>query len=239
MSKSYKWLGGSLGWLVGGPVGGFLGFVAGNMMEEEPEAEAANPNENVSELEACWMVIASHIIQADGKVSLSELDAVRKFVQTVSGEEHIEDKMKVLNHCLSHHYELEKACGYIRIYHHEDVAHQTLRFAYEVAVSDSNSLAESEKKALFKIAGLLNINDVVYRKLIASWSEILVDDFSVFDLKSNATQVEVRMAYRKLVLKIHPDRNAHYTTEEVKQAEMRLQQLREAYERLTEKFKSQ
>lgn len=227
-----KWLGGGLGWLVGGPIGGLLGFVAGNMINEEPEAEAASEGSAASELEACLMVMASHIIHADGKVSLKEIDEVRKFIINTAGEARVDAKMQVLNHCLNHQYELEKACGYIRIYQNETVTLQTLRLMYDVAACDG-ALSEREHKLLFYMAGQLNINDIVYNNLMQQWTIVATDDFTLFDLPNGATQVEIRNTYRRLVLKIHPDRNAHYSEAQKKAAERQMQLLREAYERLS------
>ena len=231
MSGYGKWLGGGLGWLVGGPIGGILGFVAGNVLNDEPEAEAATQSSKVSELESCLMVIASHVIHADRKVSLREIDTVRSFFLNASGERGIEDKMSVMNHCLNHQYELEKACGYIRIYQNETIALQSLRLMFDIALCDSD-LSDKEHKMLFRIAGLLNINDVVFKKMIQQWAIIVQDDYTLLNVTKNSTQAEIRNAYRKLVLKLHPDRNSNYTETEKKNAERKLQALREAYKRL-------
>ena len=232
MSGYSKWLGGGLGWLVGGPIGGILGFVAGNILNEEPEAEVQGQHNQTSELESCMMVMASHIIHADGKVSLKEIDAVRNFFMEIGGGEHVESKMKVMNHCLNHEYELEKACGFVRIYQTEAIAIQCLRFLYGVAISDEK-LSEKEYKLLFYIAGQLNINDVVFGKLMKEWTIAGNDDFGLFNLHETATVEEIRTVYRRMVLNIHPDRNPSYSDEERKEAERQLQLLREAYERLT------
>jgi len=231
MSGYGKWRVGSLGWLIGGPIGGILGFVAGNVLGDEPEAEVASHSSKVTELESCLMVLASHVIQADGKVSLKEIDAVRSFLINTSGEKNIESKMSVMNHCLHHQYELEKACGYIRIYQNETVAHQSLRLMFDIALCDYE-LSEKEHKILFRISGLLNINDVAFKKLVQQWAIVIQDDYTLLGVTKNATQAEIRNAYRKLVLKLHPDRNSQYTDAEKKSAERKLQALRESYKRL-------
>lgn len=238
MSSYEKWIGAGLGWLVGGPIGGLLGFAAGNLITNAPEAEVADTNSHVSELEACLLVIASHVIKADGKASLQEVEFVRQQLIATNGEKFIEEKMRVFHHCMAHSYELEKSCGYIRIYQTPTVAVQTLRWAFAIAIAD-NELTEKERKVLFYIAGLLNINDVQFKKLLSEWQPKTQSLFDLFELKETASKTELVSSYRKLVLKLHPDRNPHYNEKECKQAELKLQQLREAYEQLLkEKFSS-
>lgn len=236
MGNYEKWIGAGLGWLVGGPIGGLLGFAAGNLISTSPEAEAAENESHVSELEACLLVIATHVIKADGKATLQEIEFVRQQLIATNGENFIEEKMRVFHHCMAHTYELEKSCGYIRIYQTPTVAVQTLRWAFAIAIADKE-LSEKERKLLFYIAGLLNINDVQFKKLISEWQPKTQSLFDLFELNETASKTELVSAYRKLVLKIHPDRNPNYTEKERKQAELKLQQLREAYEKLLkEKF---
>jgi DnaJ like chaperone protein len=231
MSDYGKWLGGGLGWLVGGPIGGILGFVAGNVLSDEPEAEATSKISDVTELESCLIVLASHVINADGKVSLKEIDAVRKFFVSTEGERNIESKMSVLNHCLNHQYELEKACGFIRIYQSETIALQTLRLMFDIALCDAD-ISLNEQKVLARIARLLSIHDVVFKEMLKQLVVVVQDDYTLLNITKNATQVEIRNAYRKMVLHLHPDRNSQYTDAEKKSAERKLQELREAYKRL-------
>ena len=231
-----KWIGAGLGWMVGGPIGGLLGFAAGNLLNDTPEAEAVDSGSNVSELEACLLVIATHVVKADGKATLQEVEFVRQQLIATNGEQFIEDKMQVFHHCMAHTYELEKSCGYIRIYQSETVTIQTLRWAFAIAICD-NELSEKERKLLFYIAGLLNINDVVFKKLLAEWQPKVQSLFDLFELKETATKAELVTAYRQLVLQLHPDKNPNYTEKQRKQAELKLQQLREAYQQLLkEKF---
>lgn len=231
MSGYGKWIGAGLGWMVGGPIGGLLGFVTGNILNGEPNAEATEVSNHVSELEACLLVIASHVIRADGKVSLQEVEFVKQQLIATNGEQFIEDKMRVFQHCLTTTYELEKSCGHIRIYHSRTVATQSLRWAFAIAISDKE-LSEKERKLLFYIAGLLNINELDFKDLLEKWQPKAQSLFDLFNLKETSTKMELVASYRKLVLKLHPDRNLYYTETERKQAELKLQQLREAYEQL-------
>jgi DnaJ like chaperone protein len=233
MSKYDKWIGAGLGWLVGGPIGGLLGFAAGSLLNDAPKAEATHSNSSLSELEACLLVIASHVVTADGAPTLQQIEFVRNQLIAFSGEKNIDEKMRVFNHCLAHRYELEKSCGYIRVYQSEAVAIQSLRWAHAIAICD-RELSENELKLLFYIAGLLNINDVAFKKLLSEWQSKHANLFKLFELNENAGKQELITAYRKLILKIHPDRNPQYSHKERKWAEMKLQQLREAYQQLLE-----
>jgi hypothetical protein len=61
-------------------------------------------------------------------------------------------------------------------------------------------------------------------------SNIYEKYFEILGLKSNATWQEVRTAYRKLVLKVHPDKNKAHSAEES------FKEIQDAYEKLHEMF---
>lgn len=226
-----KWIGAGLGWMVGGPIGGLLGFAAGGILNSTPEAEAATESIHVSELEACLLVIASHVIKTDGRATLQEIEFVRQQLIATNGEYHIDEKMQVFHHCLAHEYELEKSCGYIRIYQSKAAAIQSLRWAFAIAICDKE-LSEKERKLLFYIAASLDISKALFLELLTEWQPKTQSLFDLFELKETATKTELVATYRKLVLKFHPDRNPNYNETQRKQAELKLQQLREAYEKL-------
>jgi len=60
------------------------------------------------------------------------------------------------------------------------------------------------------------------------------DLYKLLDVTKDATDSEIKKAYRKLALKLHPDRHANSSEEEKSQAEMKFREVNLAYEILSD-----
>lgn len=61
--------------------------------------------------------------------------------------------------------------------------------------------------------------------------------YQVLELQNNASDEEVKKAYKKMAVKYHPDKHANRTEQEKKEAEEKFKTIAEAYEVLTNKEK--
>jgi len=59
-----------------------------------------------------------------------------------------------------------------------------------------------------------------------------MDYYSLFGLQSNATDAEIKKAYRELSFKYHPDKNVNATDYQRKENEKKIKEINEAYETL-------
>ena len=96
----FKWIGGALGFIVYPPLGAFLGFFLGSIIDgltdEQKEIPGSGSDENTgsgnfdegrrNSFLFSMLVISSYIIRADGKIMHSEMEYVRKFLRTNFGE---------------------------------------------------------------------------------------------------------------------------------------------------------
>ena len=92
MSGWNKWIFGSLGWALGGPIGGILGFAIGSISEDAIKFKAgAIPNAKTTYLpndfSAALLVLCAAVIKSDQKVMRSELDYVRAFFNKISDDD--------------------------------------------------------------------------------------------------------------------------------------------------------
>lgn len=231
MFKYEKWLGVSLGWVVGGPVGGLLGFIAGNLLEKDSRSDSAAFTQGLTEFEVNLIVLASHLIKIDGRVSLAEVAFVKNFLNTHFDANYSERRTQVINHCLQHEYDLSAACDQIRVHTPRPTRIQAVHFLFDVAACDGE-VNERESYFIFRIAGYLNINDVEFRRIKAEHAEQHISIYDVLGIKRSAEIGEIRTAYRKLALKYHPDRNKTATEAEKKALAVQFQKIQEAYEKI-------
>lgn len=232
MAKYEKWLGAGLGWVVGGPLGGLLGFVAGTLSERGDKSEAQKLADGVTDFEVNMLVIASHLMKVDAPVSLAEINFVRNLMNAQFDDTKSTKREQILNQCLQREYDLHVACEQMRMYAERGTRVQVVRFMLDLALADGE-LSEHENYFIFRVAGYLNVNDVDYRKLKAEHLNDKQSAFEILEVSRYATADEVRTAYRKLVLKYHPDRNKTATEAEQKKLAAKFQQVKEAYEEIT------
>jgi DnaJ like chaperone protein len=232
MAKYEKWLGASLGWmLTGNPIGAVLGFVAGTLLQQGEKERSAGAVKGVSEFEVNLIVLASHLIKIDGGILPAEIAFTESFLNAHFDARFSEERSGIFRHCLQKEYDLNAACGQIRMYSEIGTRMQVVRFLIDVAQSDG-PMTERENYFIFRIAGYLNINDVDYKKLRA---EHPLQPASVYELLGVTREMnfaEIRTVYRKLVLKYHPDRNKDASEEERKKLALKFQQVQEAYEKI-------
>jgi DnaJ like chaperone protein len=231
MAKYEKWLGAGLGWVVGGPLGGLLGFIAGNLIDKETKLETSSLTNGLTEFEVNLIVLASHLVKVDAEVSLAEVSFLNDFLNRHFNETQSNQRARVINHCLQNEYNLDAACHQIRLNTPHATRIQVVHFLFDLAYCDGD-LTERENYFIFRIAGYLNVNDVDFKKIKAEHHPPRPTIYQVLEVSPNANMHQIRTAYRKLVLKYHPDRNKTATEQEKKKLAAKFQQIQEAYEKI-------
>ena len=232
MAKYEKWLGASLGWmLTGNPLGGVLGFLAGTLLQQDDPNASKTAVKGVSEFEMNLMVLASHLIKIDGLPGADEVAFTENFMNAHFDNQFANQRTDILQHCLQKEYDLNGACGQIRMYSEQGTRVQVVRFLIDLAQCDG-IMTERENYFVFRIAGYLNVNDVDYKKLKAEHAIQPLSTYQILGVTQQMNFAEIRTAYRRLVLKYHPDRNKDAGDAEKRRLAHKFQQVQEAYEKI-------
>lgn len=232
MAKYEKWLGAGIGMAMGGPIGGLVGFIAGSMFgggSKQPKQQV-NPLE-ISEFEVNMLVLASHLVKIDGHVNLQELNFVSSFMNAHFGDENNRERDRVFNHCLQKEYDLNIVCDQLRNYYTHSTRVQVIHFMLDLADADGE-LNETENYFIFRIAGYINVHDADYRKLKKERGGYVSTEYDLLGVKPSDSFEEIKIVYRKLVLKYHPDRNISLGEQERKQLSAKFQLIQEAFEKI-------
>jgi DnaJ like chaperone protein len=230
MGKYSKWIGGTLGWAFGGPIGAILGFAFGSMIDGVNITTVSN-NTQSGDFLASLLVLTAAVMKADKKVMKSELDFVKQFFLRQFGTNVTEQYMLALRELLKKDVSVREVC--LQIKQNMDYAArlQLIHYLFGVAAADGQIHVE-EIAVVEEIAHYLNIqfND------ISSIKAMFVKDndsaYKILEITQDATDDEVKKAYRKMAVKYHPDKVNTLGEDIQHAAKEKCQQLNNAYEQI-------
>ena len=218
------------------------GFTGGNAAWEQAERRRYYEGQRNSFLFSL-LVLASYIIRADGRVMHSEMEFVRSFLRRNFGEAAVEQGNAILlrlfdeqkrmdaSHPGAFRDVIRESCAQIAANMDYAGRLQLLNFLVMIAQADGN-VARGEVDALKDVARCMGVADADIDSMLKLSGGTLDDAYAVLGVSPEATDDEVRAAYRKLALKHHPDRVAALGEDIRRAAEKKLQEINEAKERI-------
>jgi DnaJ like chaperone protein len=93
-------------------------------------------------------------------------------------------------------------------------------------------VADEEIRVLSNIANLLGIPRADFESVKNMFYRDVNSDYKVLGIESNATEEEIKKAYRQMAIRYHPDKVIHMGEEYQKGAKEKFQKIQEAYENI-------
>jgi DnaJ like chaperone protein len=232
MAKWNKWIGGALGWAMGGPIGGILGFALGAISDEatqtyQPGTSAALPND----FSAVLLVLCAAVMKADNRLMKTELEYVRKFFTQQFGAELTKHRMLLLREILKQEIRLYEVCNQIRTHVDSASKLQLLHLLFGIAAADGN-VNKEEQNVLQMIASQIGINERDYISLLSMFVKNGDAAYKILEIEKSASDDEVKKAYRRMAMRYHPDKVHHLGAEFQKDALEKFKKINEAYEEI-------
>jgi DnaJ like chaperone protein len=243
-----KWIGGIVGFMAAGPLGALAGYALGKLLEGSNDysgnGEYTHTDPTYGQRNSflfSLLVMASYIIKADGKVMHSEMEFVRQFLRVNFGETAVSEGNQILLNLFEQRKRMEAKdpsafknaiyeCGeQIKVSMNYEQRLQLLGFLAKIAQSDGN-VCNEEVEALKEIAFYIGLSTQEVDSMLNLGGKTLTEAYKVLEINEDATDEEVKKAFRKLALKHHPDKVASLGEDIKKAAEEKFQQINNAKE---------
>jgi len=229
-----KWLGGALGWAFGGFFGAFIGYQLGSMFDGKKGSQRG------TSFELALLGLSSIVIKADGKVKKEELNYVKNFFRQNFGEAKSKLYFKVFNELKDKEPpSLKSLCSQVNQNVNHNGRLQIIHFLFAVASSD-HEIADVELKTIKTIANYFHINNYDFQSIHSMFlgkSNNIENDYKILEVTKDATDDEVKKAYRKMAKKYHPDKLQGVSDDVVKMAQEKFNKVTQAYNRIMDSRK--
>lgn len=249
-----KWIGATLGWSLGGPIGAIIGLALGSLgdafatgkgnillgngqSQQRRRTQQPNyrtrprqrPKTNSGDFEVSLLILASIIIKADGKQDQRELDFVRKQFTSMYGKQRANNAFKLFKNISKQKVSTRQVCLQIKQMMDHPSRLQLMHFLFGIAKAD-DIVTEDEIRQIYTISGYLGISSKDFESIKAMFYNSRENAYKILEISKSATDNEVKKAYRKMAKKYHPDKVIHLGKEHQKGAEEKFRQVQSAYE---------
>lgn len=242
MSKFGPWIGGAIGWATIGPIGAILGFAFGKMFSDlshsvewgpigTPDETGQNPATRHGDFALSLIVLSAAVMKADDKIMRSELEYVKGVLKKNFGQDQAEQLTRMLQELLKQNVDAKRVAEQISTFMDGSKRLLLLQYLFGIAKADGQ-IHEKEVACIRQIAGWMGISAGELRSIEEMFQTGEADPYKILEIAPEATESEIKKAYRSLVVKFHPDKIQDLGPSHQKQAQERFLTIQAAYEKI-------
>jgi DnaJ like chaperone protein len=230
-----KWLGGGLGFVMGGPIGGLLGFLVGSMIDGTTVTTSSyspgTARTSQGDFGMSLLVLVAAVMKSDGKVVKSELDYVKQFFVRQFGEDPARHALLTLKDILKQDIPVKEVCLQIKDNMDYSSRLQLLHILFNVSLADT-MIHPLEIQIIEKISSYLGVRSGDFLSIKNMFIPETDSSYKILEIERSATDEEVKKAYRKMAVKYHPDKVSHLGEDVRKSADDKFARVNEAYNKI-------
>jgi len=229
--RSYgKWIGGGLGWAFGGPLGAILGFAMGSMFDGSSQGSIYRGTAR-GDFAMSLLVLSAAVMKADTKILKSELEYIKNFFIRQFGLDEAERLIPIMKEVLKQEINIREVSVQVGQYMDYPSKLQLLHFLFGIASADGQYHA-SEVDVIEEISGFMGVRAADFSSIRAMFVKNINSAYDILEIVPEATDEEVKKAYRRLAIEYHPDKVSHLGEDIRKAATEKFQTLNAAYEQI-------
>ena len=236
MAKFGKWIGGGLGFTLGGPLGALAGFFLGSFFDEaeiihQQPGSIRDQKAQITQGDYMFslLVLITAVLKADGKILRSELDYVKEFLIRSFGTDGAKQALVILKDLTRQNIPITDVCNQIRKFVDYSSRLQLVHFLFGIAMADG-FIHPDELSLIKHIATTLGLSEADYNSIEAMFVPKTDWAYAILEIQKQATNEEIKKSYRKMALKYHPDKVSYLGEDVQKAANEKFQKLNEAYQ---------
>ncbi|MDC1080820.1 TerB family tellurite resistance protein [Flavobacteriaceae bacterium] len=238
-SSMIKWIGAALGYTYLRFGGAVLGYFIGSMIEGLMKRSSGASFNSTSfrtmgsnQFELNLLALAAMVIKADNKVEEKELRFVRNYFIANYGADYASTIFSKFNTEIKKEVQdLSKIARLFVTSTPYNTRLQIVHFLFGIANADG-SVSRSELNKIQQIAAALGIRRMDIESVKAMFVQQAGNAYKILEIDSNATDAEVKKAYRTMAKKHHPDKLNTADQALKKGAQEKFQQIQAAYEKI-------
>lgn len=254
-------IGSAIGGPIGGVIGIIAAMIISNIISP-PKIRVTrqafgHSNYNRKDFTEALLILTAAVAKADGRFVKSELDYIKRYFLQTMGTQQAQQALLRLREIMNENYNIEAVCAELR---QDATIHERLlilQFLFGVAAADEQ-IDQSELDTIQRISDACGIGRGDFESIKAMYmggyyqqygggnyyendssysnsryySHTLDDDYKILEISPDASDEEVKKAYRTLAKKYHPDRVNHLGEEMRKAAEEKFTKLGQAYDNI-------
>ena len=242
----WKFFGAFAGWIFLRFDGAIAGFIVGGIVDVYLNSKVtikgftgSNQNNTVDSIinqytgdfNFILVSLTAAVMRSDGKTTRPELEYVKDFFVKQFGVEKTKQDLLMLREALKQDIPLDRICAAARGKMNYHSRLQLLHYLFGIAYADGY-LSPAEQNILLRISTFLEINPVDLRTVGAMFGGNTAPAnraYEILGIERNATEEEIKKAYRQMALKYHPDRVTHLGEDVRRAAEEKFKKIQEAY----------
>lgn len=231
--KFGKIIGAGLGWALGGPIGALFGFIIGGVFDSTT-INTVNLNKTIrGDFILSLLALSAAVMKADNVVKKSELNFVKKFFLQNFNEDETLEAIQILKELLNKDINIDEICTQIKYKMNHATKLQILHYLFGIAAADEE-IHQNEKDIIKHIALKLGLTITDYESILSMFSQ--KDDienyYKILGVNKDASNEEIKKAFRSMALKNHPDKVAHLGEDIQKAAQEKFKKINEAYDKI-------
>lgn len=227
-----KWIGGVLGWAVLGPLGAIIGYYIGSALEDDSRSESGtDPRYDQGQRNSfliSLLVLSAAVIKADGKVTSAEIAKLREFFARNFGTQAANEAEKIVKEIVHKDFNIYEVCGQVRSC--MDYSQRMQLYHYLVSLGACDGLMQCEVDILEVIATNIGLSKGDADSILALFRPSNDANYRILGISPEATDEEVKKAYRRMAVKYHPDKVATLGEDVQKAAEEKFKAVSQAYD---------
>jgi DnaJ like chaperone protein len=232
MRKYGKWIAGGLGWDFLGPLGGILGYLVGTAFDTiEIESGKTAGQTRQGDFVVSLLVLVASVMKADGKILRSELDYVKVNLVKSFGSGKATEAVGMLKDILNQDIPVEDVCRQIQNNLDYSSRLQLMHFLFGIAQADG-SITIQEQSVIDNISYYLGIQGADYFSIKSMFVQETDSSYKILGVNKDASDEEVKKAYRKMAVKYHPDKVSYLGEDVQDAAKEKFQKVSEAFEKI-------